>query len=71
MASVGARQLSSGRAPHTEQVPASFWNMGLELAQVPANVPFFLNKILMAMPATPRPIIPMASKKTFHSMVQI
>jgi len=45
--------------------------MGLELAHVPANDPFFLSKILMAMPAKPNPIMPMASRKTFHSMVQI
>ena len=51
-----------------EHVPDSSFSRGFELAQVPANSPSFFTRSLMDIPAKPKPIKPIASKTTFHSM---
>jgi len=47
------------------QAPASFCNKGLLLLQVPENLPFFFNNILMAMPAKAMAKRTIESKMTF------
>ena len=62
---LGSLHFSSGLAPQIPQDSPSLFNNGLLLEHVPANSPFFLKSILIAIPANARDNRPMDRKKSF------